>query len=84
MYLADFADGSDALCDRFDRVIGLNYVMARWHSGQWSVGYRLLSRTSDLINPPNIRSNRDENQMARHYAARYLAAVRKRIKRNAW
>ena len=82
MYTADLKD--DEMADRFDRVIGLNYVMSQWHSGQWSTGYRLLSRTSDLRNPPDIRRNRDENYMARQYAARYLAAVRKRIQRKAW
>ena len=27
-----------------DRLIGIAYAAERWHSGQWSRGYRLLSR----------------------------------------
>lgn len=83
MHLDGFADGSDSLADRFDRMIALHYVMARWHNGQWSDGYRLLCRAS-ISNPPRDLSNRDEYGAARHYAARYLLAVRSRIKRNAW
>ena len=81
MFTADL--NCDQMGDRFDRVIGLHYVMTRWHGGQWSIGYRLLCR-AEITNPPCINRSRDENYMARHYAARYLAAVRKRIQRKAW
>lgn len=83
MYLNGFPDGSDALGDRFDRMLGLHYVMTRWHGGQWSTGYRLLCRT-EISNAPANLDNRDEYYSARHYAARYLCAVRARLKRRAW
>jgi len=78
MSLSDFDDESDALCDRFDRRLGLYYVMARWHGGQQSQEYRLLCRCG-IENPPDVLDHEEDSQ-ARHYAARYLAAVRERIK----
>lgn len=34
----------DQTCNRFDKYGALYLLCTRWHSGQWSRGYRLLSR----------------------------------------
>lgn len=79
MYLNGFKDGSDALCDRFNRMLALYYVGSLYHSGQWSVLYRLMCR-SEVKPGASWRGtlDRQEDSEARHYAARYLRAARKR------
>lgn len=63
--------------------IGLAYVCARFHSGQWSRGYRLLCRIG--FRPGTDRAAkllpRDEWQEERHYAARYTRLVRRELRR---
>ncbi len=65
-----------------DRAFGLAYVCERFHSGQWSTGYRLLSRL-------NVRHGsddssrllpRDEWADARTFAAHYTKLARRNPK----
>lgn len=61
-----------------DRLIGLAHVCNLFHSGQWSRGYRLLSRirweprgSAEKLLP------RDEWSEARQWAAHYMRYARK-------
>ncbi len=62
-----------------DRLIGLSYVCERFHSGQWSRGYRLLSKihfrawTSEAAN----LLPREDWTVARLWAAHYTRWARK-------
>ena len=62
-----------------DRLIGLAYVAERYHSGQSSRGYRLLSRIR--WRPGSDRAARllprDEWSEARQWAAHYARRARK-------
>ena len=61
-----------------DRLIGLAYVCARFHSGQYSRGYRLLSRIGwkpHTDRAVNLRP-REEWTEARQHAAHYMRLVR--------
>jgi hypothetical protein len=63
------------------RLIGLAHVCAQWHSGQWSRGYRLLSKiqwrpaggAEDLL-------PRWEWEEERRWAAHYTRLARKGLK----
>jgi len=61
-----------------DRRIGLAYVCARQHCGQWSRGYRLLSRIQ--WRPGTDRASkllpRHEWEEARAWAAHYTRRAR--------
>lgn len=63
-----------------DRLIGLAYVCERFHSGQWSRGYHLLSRIR--WRPGTDRAAhllpREDWQDARTWAAHYLRLARTR------
>lgn len=62
-----------------ERLIGLAYVCERWHSGQWSRGYRLLSRIR--WRPGTDRASRllprEEWYEARMWAAHYTRYTRR-------
>jgi len=62
-----------------DRLIGLAYVAQRFHGGQWSQGYRLMSRIR--WRPGSDRSARllprDEWTEARTWAAHYTRFARR-------
>jgi len=61
-----------------DRLIGIAYTAERFHSGQWSRGYRLLSR---IRWSPRGQANRllprDEFADARTWAAHYIRRARR-------
>lgn len=62
-----------------DRLIGLAYVCERFHGGQWSRGYRILSRINWC--PGTDRAARlqprDEWSEARAWAAHYTRLARR-------
>jgi hypothetical protein len=62
-----------------DRLIGLAYTAERFHSGQWSRGYRLLSKIR--WEPRTDRAARllprDDWQDARYWAAHYTRFARR-------
>ena len=62
-----------------DKRIGLAYVCERWHSGQWSRGYRLLCRIA--WRPGTDRASqllpRDEWSESRYWAAHYTRLARR-------
>jgi len=62
-----------------DRAFGLAYVCERFHSGQWSRGYRLLCRL-DVRHGTDRAAKllpRDEWSEARTWAAHYIRRARK-------
>lgn len=62
-----------------DRLIGLAYVAERWHSGQRSRGYRLLSKIR--WRPGSDAAAKlwpvEEFEEARRWAAHYMRLARK-------
>jgi len=62
-----------------DRLIGLAYVCERFHSGQWSRGYRLFCRID--WHPGTDNAARllpaDEWSEARSWAAHYMQLARR-------
>jgi hypothetical protein len=62
-----------------DRLIGLAYVVERWHSGQRSRGYRLLSRIRWRPGTDHASKllPREEWAEARAWAAHYTRRARR-------
>ncbi len=62
-----------------NRLIGLATAAARFHSGQWSRGYRLLSRIRWEPRTDNAAAllPRDEYEEARYWAAHYIRLARR-------
>ena len=60
--------------DRFDLYGALWLLCSRWHSGQWSRGYRILSKLSLLGYRPglSIQNNRFESDEQRAMYRRLL------------
>ena len=61
-----------------ERLIGIAYAAERFHSGQWSRGYRLLSRIQ--WRPKGLAEKlqpREEFSEARDWAAHYIRRARK-------
>ncbi len=65
-----------------ERLIGLSYVCERFHSGQWSRGYRLLSRIAFRSGSDRAARllPRDEWSEARTWAAHYTRLARRNPK----
>jgi len=61
-----------------ERLFGLDYVCRRWHSGQWSRGYRLICKidASHGTSQSERLLPRDEWREARDWAAHYTKLVR--------
>jgi hypothetical protein len=63
-----------------ERLYGLEYVCRHWHSGEWSRGYRLLSKIGRKVHHATSQSERllprDEWREAREWAAHYTRLVR--------
>jgi hypothetical protein len=62
-----------------DRLIGLAYTAERFHSGQWSRGYRLLSRIrwQPRTDHASRLEPRDDWAEARCWAAHYIRYARR-------
>ena len=62
-----------------ERLIGLAYACERFHSGQWSRGYRLLSRIQWRPGSDDAWRllPREEFEEARRWAAHYVNRARK-------
>ena len=61
-----------------ERLIGLSYACEQFHSGQWSRGYRLLSKIA--WRPRGLAEKlltREEFREARYWAAHYMRLARK-------
>lgn len=62
-----------------ERAFGLAYVCERWHSGQWSRGYRVLCKLQ--VEHRTDRAAhllpKDEWTEARYWAAHYTRLARK-------
>ena len=58
--------------DKFDRYDALWLLCSRWNSGQWSRGYRLLSRLANKDYTPglSIQQGRFESEQQRQYYRR--------------
>ena len=67
----------DALSDRFDRYGALYIVCADSHGGQWSRGYRLLSRLIQRGYSPglSVQHGEPESEAMTDYIDRYRAAA---------
>ena len=62
-----------------DRLIGLAYAATGWHSGARSRGYRLLSRIRWVPHTDDQARllPREENELARMWAAHYIRRARR-------
>jgi len=60
-----------------DRLFGLNYVCVRFHSGQWSRGYRLMSKLQVRGDSAYYLAPKHEWWEARQWAAHYLKLWRR-------
>jgi hypothetical protein len=73
--------GAQFGCDRFDIYGALYLFCSRYHSGQWSRGYRILSRLAIAGYRPglSIQSNRFESDgqrwLYRHLVKTYKGRV---------
>jgi hypothetical protein len=63
----------DQQADKFDRYGALYLLCSRWHSGQWSRGYRILSRLTVRGYRPglSVQQNRFESEQQRAYYRHY-------------
>ena len=62
-----------------ERLIGLAYVCEKWHSGQWSRGYRLLCKINwqpVTDNACRLKPNEEWDE-ARRWAAHYTKLARR-------
>jgi hypothetical protein len=50
---------------RSAKLFALYVICSRWHTGQWSRGYRLLCRSGGLLHKIGIRNPLDQIKLAR-------------------
>ena len=64
---------ADQLCDRIDRYGALYMLCTRWHSGQCSKGYRILSRLIIAGYEPglSVQNGKFESEQQRQYYKQY-------------
>ncbi len=65
----------EQLSNRFDKYGALYLLCTRWHSGQWSRGYRLLGRLENAGYKPGltVREGRGfESESQRDYYRQFL------------
>jgi hypothetical protein len=69
------------MIDRFDLYGALYLLCARYHSGQWSRGYRILSRLhiAGYVPGASIQRNRFESDAQRDIYRHFVANVPKQI-----
>lgn len=62
----------EIICEKFDLYGALYMLCSRWHSGQWSRGYRILGRLINKGYKPGLtQCNSFESDAQRDYYRRY-------------
>lgn len=70
-----------AMFDRFEIVAAYYLIASRWHSGQWSKGYRKLCQADRMGFRPGVRFGEEKHSDERNAAAALLWQRRREIRR---